>query len=214
MLRLFAIASTMTALLSTRAAFAERGAVSVEVGSGVALINVRAPYAVGAPSQTGSSFTTSIGVRYAFSNALEVGASGFYQPPTTFTHAGAQVPAPGGMLEGVLLERTSQVGALVGVRLVHGFTWRLVAGADFGFARRSFSGINHYDVSDPNGAQSYGLTLGDTSQTATIVAPSVGLEWVGDHASIGFVPRIEYLFGNARTWAVTIPLTVSWSWYQ
>ena len=89
------------------------------------------------------------------------------------------MPASGGTLEGVLLERTSQLGALVGARFLHGRIWRFVAGADFGLARRSFSGINHYDVSDPAGAQSYGLTLGDTSQTAPILAPSAGFEWAG-----------------------------------
>jgi hypothetical protein len=196
------------------AVYAERGGVSVEVGSGVSLVNVRAPYAVGAPSQTGSSFTTSVGIRYAITNALEIGASAFYQPPTTFTHGGAQVPAPGGALQGVLLERTSQVGALVGARFVHGFTWRFVAGADVGLARRSFSSIDHFDVSDPAGAQSYGLALGNTSQSAPIVAPSAGLEWVGDHVAIGFVPRFEFLLGTNRTWAITVPLTLSWSWYQ
>jgi len=33
------------------AAHAERGAVSVDIGGGVALISVRAPYAQGSPSQ-------------------------------------------------------------------------------------------------------------------------------------------------------------------
>ena len=121
MARLSAIACSMAVFPFASAAYAERGAVSVEVGSGASLINVRAPYAVGAPSQTGSSFTTSVGVRYAIMNALEVGASAFYQPPTTFTHAGAQVPAPGGTLQGVLLERTSQLGALVGE--LHPIPW-------------------------------------------------------------------------------------------
>src|SRR5207302_7169891 len=114
-----------------------------------------------------------------------------------------------GTLQGVLLERTSQLGALVGVRFVHGFTWRFVAGADLGLARRSFSSIDHYDVSDPAGAQSYGLDLGNTSQSALVVAPSAGLEWLGDHVAVGFVPRTEFLFGKTQTWAVTMPLTIS-----
>ena len=208
-----AVASSTTVFLFACAAYGDRGALSAEIGSGAALINVRAPYAVGAPTQIGSSWTTSVGVRYALTNSLELGASAFYQPPATFTHGGAQVPASGGTLEGVLLERTSQLGALVGARFLHGRIWRFVAGANFGFARRSFSGINHYDVSDPAGAQSYGLTLTDTSQTAPILAPSAGFEWAGDHVSVAFVPRMEFLLGQTRTWALSMPLTVSWSWY-
>ena len=41
------------------AAHAERGALSADIGWGVALINVRAPYAQGSPSQVGSSGTLS-----------------------------------------------------------------------------------------------------------------------------------------------------------
>jgi hypothetical protein len=76
------------------AAHADRGALTVDVGAGVALINVRAPYATGAPSQTGSSWTTSLGLRYAVTNALEFGAAVFYQPPTNFTHGNATVEVP------------------------------------------------------------------------------------------------------------------------
>src|SRR2546422_6143700 len=131
------------------AAYAERGAVSADVGLGVALINVRAPYAQGSPSQVGSSFVTSLGLRYALSNALEVGASAFYQPPTTFTHSDAQVPSPGGLLPGTLSEQTQQFGFLLRGRFVHGFKWRFVAGADVGFATRIFSNIDHYNLRDP-----------------------------------------------------------------
>jgi hypothetical protein len=85
------------------------------VGAGVALINVRAPYATGAPSQIGSSWTTSLGLRYAVTNMLQVGAAIFYQPPTNFTHGNATVEAPsaGGALPGTLSERTQQLGVLL-----------------------------------------------------------------------------------------------------
>jgi hypothetical protein len=116
----------MVVVSSASAVYAERGGVSVEVGSGVSLVNVRAPYAVGAPSQTGSSFTTSVGIRYAITNALEVGASAFYQPPTTFTHGGAGA-APGGALQGVLLERTAK-WALRRCPFRAWVPWRFVAG--------------------------------------------------------------------------------------
>jgi hypothetical protein len=90
----------------------------------------------------------------------------------------------------------------------------LFAGADVGFATRSFSNLDHYDVSDPStGARSYGLNLADTSQTALLLAPSAGIEWTGDHFTIGIAPRIEVLLGTAKTWALSLPLTLCWSWY-
>src|SRR3954470_3730904 len=84
--RLSAIASSTVVFLFACAAYADRGAVSAEIGSGVALMTVRAPYAIGAPTQIGTAWTTSGGVRYALTNSLELGASAFYQPATTFTH--------------------------------------------------------------------------------------------------------------------------------
>jgi hypothetical protein len=201
-------------LLVGVAARAERSAVSVDVSSGVALVNVRAPYAQGSPSQLGSSFTTSLGVRYALTNELEVGGAVVYQPPTTFTHGNAQVVAPGGALLGTLSERTQQLGFLLRGRFVRGYTWRFVTGADLGFAARSFSNIDHYNVSDPaTGPRSYGLGLSDTSQRAALLAPSVGVEWAGDHFTIGIAPRVEILIGSVRSWAVSLPLSLSWSWY-
>jgi len=196
------------------ASHAERGSVSADIGLGLALINVRAPYAQGSPSQVGSSFVTSLGFRYALTNALEVGALAFYEPPTTFTHNDAQVSSPGGLLPGTLSERTQQFGLLLRGRFVHGFTWRFVAGADVGFATRLFSNIDHYNVSDPaTGPRSYGLNLADTSQKSLLLAPSAGVEWTGDHFTIGLTPRVEFLVGSARTWALSLPLSVSWSWY-
>ena len=196
------------------AAHAERGALSADIGWGVGLINVRPPYVQGSPSQIGSSFVTSLGFRYALTNALEVGAAGFYQPPTTFTHGDAQVPAPGGLLPGTLSERTQQFGFLLRGRFVQGFTWRFVAGADIGFATRTFSNIDHYNVSDPAmGPRSYGLNLADTSQKNLLLAPSAGVEWAGDHFTIGLAPRVEFLVGSVRTWALSLPLSISWSWY-
>src|SRR5437868_12205064 len=44
----------------TSAARAERGALSVDIGSGVALVDVRAPYAQGSPAQLGTSLITSL----------------------------------------------------------------------------------------------------------------------------------------------------------
>ncbi len=198
------------------AAHADRGGLAVDAGAGVALINVRAPYATGAPSQIGSSWTTSLGLRYAVTNMLEVGAAIFYQPPTNFTHGNATVEAPaaGGALPGTLSERTQQLGVLLRARVVKGYAWRVFAAADVGWAQRYFSKVDHFNVSDPStGPRSYGLALADTSQSALVLAPSAGLEWTGDRFSIGIAPRGDVLVGSVRTWAVSLPLTISWAWY-
>ena len=197
-------------------AHADRGALAVDLGGGVGLINVRAPYATGAPSQVGSSWTTSLGLRYAVTNAFEVGAALFYQPPTSFTHGNVTVDAPsaGGALPGTLSERTQQFGFLLRTRVVTGRSWRVFAGADAGWAQRSFSKVDHFNVSDPStGPRSYGLALADTSQSALVLAPSAGVEWTGDRFSIGLAPRVDVLVGSVRTWAVSLPLTISWAWY-
>ncbi len=67
-----------------------------------------------------------------------------------------------------------------------GYAWRVFAEADVGRARRSFSKVDHFNVSDTStGPRSYGLALADTSQSALVLAPSVGVEWTGDRFSIG-----------------------------
>jgi hypothetical protein len=64
-------------------------------------------------------------------------------------------------------------------------------------------------VSDPApGPRSYGLGLSDTSQRAALLAPSVGVEWAGDHFTIGIAPRVEILIGSVRSWAVSLPLSL------
>lgn len=198
----------------TSAARAERGAFSVDIGSGVALVDVRAPYAQGSPAQLGTSLITSLGFRYALSNALELGAAALYEPPTTFTHPGAQLLTSGGLLPGTLSETTQQLGFVARGRFVHGFAWRFVAGTDVGLAIRSFTDIHHYYVADSSPAvRNYGLALRDTSQTALLVAPTLGVEWSSDHVTIGVTPRLELFVGAVRTWSVALPIALSWSWY-
>src|SRR2546421_1308570 len=105
-----AILTVLLVVSTARAAQAERGAISADLAWGVALIDVRAPYAQGSPSQLGSSFTTSFGLRYALTNAPEVGAAVLYQPSTTFTHGEAQVPSSGGLLPAPCRSAPQQLG--------------------------------------------------------------------------------------------------------
>jgi hypothetical protein len=93
---------------------------------------------------------------------------------------------------------------------VKGYACRVFAAADVGWAQRFFSKVDHFNVSDPSTRpRSYGLALADTSQSALVLAPSAGVEWTGDRFSIGIAPRVDVLVGSVRTWAVSLPLTIS-----
>ncbi len=204
--------SAFLILVGPVAARADRGALSLELGAGGSIVNVRGPYATGAPSQIGTSWATSLGASYGLSNHLELTGRFFWEPPEQFVHNGATVSSPSGALTGSLTEHTQRFGALAGARYVFGYVWRFSAGADIGWSQRSFSKLDHFDVST-GAPRSYGLQLADTSQASFVFAPSVAVLWTGDHFAVGLAPRFEILTGSVSTWSVAIPLTLAWSWF-
>ena len=53
-----------------------------------------------------------------------------------------------------------------------------------------------------------------TTLDGIVVAPMAGIEWaVTDHLSFAITPRIEFLLGEPKMTAFTVPLTASYSWY-
>jgi hypothetical protein len=47
-----------------------------------------------------------------------------------------------------------------------------------------------------------------------MLAPLAGVEWaIGDHWSLSILPRYEQLLGSDGTFAISIPVLFSWSWY-
>lgn len=204
--------SVFLILVAPAAARADRGALSLELGAGGSIVNVRAPYATGAPSQLGTSWATSLGASYGLSNHLELTGRFFWEPSEQFVHSGVTVQSAAGALTGSLREETQRFGALAGGRLVFGYVWRFFVGAEVGWSDRSFSRLDHFDVSSGT-PRSYGLRLAETSQSAIALAPTVGVQWTSDHYAIGMAPRFEILVGGASTWALVAPLTLAWSWY-
>ena len=204
--------SAVLILVVPSASRADRGALSLELAAGGSIVNVRAPYATGAPSQLGTSWVTSLGSSYGLSNHVELTGRFFWEPSQQFVHSGATVNSSAGALTGSLTEHTQRFGALAGARLVFGYVWRFSAGADVGWSQRSFSKLDHFDVST-GAPRSYGLQLADTSQPSFIFAPSVAVSWTGDHYAVGLAPRFEVLTGSVSTWSIAIPLTLAWSWY-
>jgi hypothetical protein len=197
-----------------KASFADRGALSLDVGAGGSMLALPAPYAPSSPSALGSSFTTSLGLRYALTNWLEFESSASFEPPVTYFHNGVAVRAQGADLAGTLRHRFYRYGFLVGARLVTGKVWRFLAGAGVGWSHRSYSSFEHLDDSQPNNVHDYQLSLADLSRDNFVASALAGVEWAaGDHWSLSLLPRYEQLLGIDSTFALSARLVFSWSWY-
>ena len=210
-LRLF---SALAICIAAPAALADRGALSLDVGAGGSMLALPAPYAPSSASTPGTSFTTSLGLRYALSNWLEFEASAFFEPPVTYFHNGVTVRAQGADLAGTLRHRFYRYGFLVGARLVTGKVWRFLGGASVGWSHRAYSNFQHVDDSQPNNARDYQLSLADLTRDNLVVSALAGIEWaVGDHWSLSLLPRYEQLLGADSTFALSARIVFSWSWY-
>src|SRR5262245_9254222 len=102
------------AILAAPAAFADRGALSLDVGAGGTTLALPAPYAPSSGSVQGTAFTTSLGLRYALSNSIEMASSAFFEPPVTYFHNGVTVSTPNGDFLGTLKHRFYRYGFLAG----------------------------------------------------------------------------------------------------
>jgi hypothetical protein len=207
-MRAFTITIAAIALLASRPARADRGALTAEVSSGIVVESVRLPPSLGSASQVGTGVSLSLAANYSLTNSLVFSGLVFWEPSTTWVHEGAS----SGEFRGSLTSNSFRFGALAGVHAVRGSVWQFSAGLSGGFSERMFSHLNLYDVSG-TAPRSYGLQLADFSTASLVVAPSLGVRWTGDHVAVGLEPRVELLFGPGMSWAVVVPLTVSWSWY-
>ncbi len=193
--------------------WADRGAVSADLGGGVVAMSLPTPYGTSGRAN-GGTFTLWGGARYAFYNWLEASASLFFEPPVTAWHNGAEVATPDGTFGGTLAHRTTRYGALVGARVVRGSVWRITGGIEVGMSHSLQSDFRLINDSNPANAFDYGLTFPSTSFFNFVIAPVAGVEWVGgDHWSLSLLPRVSFLLGRAPTVAISIPLVFSWSWY-
>jgi hypothetical protein len=196
-----------------RAAAADRGALTVELGPALTVLGA-------SPSQ-GSGSTTlatagggAIGVRFALSNELELSATGLWEAPADYIHSNVEVGTATGTVRGTFSERVQRYGALAGIRYVRGFVWRLHLGVDIGWSRETFTRRDLLDVSDAGNIHSFGLALQDRATDSLVLAPVAGLEWqFSDHWSILAAPRIDIVLGGVERIALLLPITLGCSWY-
>lgn len=192
---------------------ADRGALTLELGPALSVLNA-------APSQGAGSATLAtggggtLGVRYALSNALEVGALAVWEAPADYFHSRVEFAPPTGRVRGTLTERAQRYGALAGVHYVRGFVWRLHLGAELGWTRETFTRRDLLDVSDPANVHSFGLGLQGRTSDALVLAPVAGIEWqFADHWYVSVMPRVQLLVGGTSRVGLLVPVTVGYSWF-
>lgn len=206
-------ALALAALFSPALAFADRGALTFDVGP--TLSGMRVPPGAGeGRAVAGTLAGISMGVRYAIRNDLEIGFRGEWFKPAPFFYDGTTVTTPDGVFVGQAQARVGRQGATVGARWVHGLVWRLRAGLDVGWMRLSYESLDLVDLSDPGTPRTFGLALGSHIWSAFVASPSGGIEWaITDHVALSMGLRVDVVFGKRELSAISIPILVSWSWY-
>jgi len=199
-------------------ALADRGALTLDGGAAGVATFLRAPappgFNVTAQVTPTAAPAAVAGARYAVSNSLEVTASALFQPNVSVFHnavtltSTADTPFPGTMVHSY-----TACGGAIGARWLWGSEWRLIAGAELGWTRRIYSGLQQInDRVTP--ATDYRLDLADVTVDSFSVAALGGLEWVfSDTMSVSLLPRLELLPGRETAIAVMLPLQVSFSFY-
>lgn len=198
-------------------ALADRGALSIEAGGGMTGLKLPAPFSTPVKGQRTLSGEVLVGARYAFTNQLEVSASGFYEPPVTVWHNGVTVTTEAGSFDGTLTHGYSRYGFGAGGRLVFGNIWRLHVGMELGFSRRSYTEMDHRNDAERANIYSYGLfpTGNHRAVTNLLVSPMAGVEWMaGDRWSVSVMPRLHFLAGKESAVGVMVPVTLSYSFYN
>lgn len=198
--------------LAPRDAFADRGALTLDVGGFGSFSSM--PPGVGAGTQvTGTSLGGLLALRYAPTQWLELSVGGFYEAPANYFHADTTISNDNGSFTGTLQSHVSSWGMTVGARYVRGLVWRYFVGLEAGFSRRTASQLDLIDVSDPAVPRGFGLALADVTSTTLLVAPIAGLEWaLSDHVTLGVSPRVQVLIAD-RSVELLVPVTVSYGWY-
>jgi hypothetical protein len=201
------------AVVPNRPARADKGALTLEIGGGVAVLRAPAQYADNSASQVGSVPEIVVGGRYALTNWLELSTLAFGEPSESFFVPGTTIASDAGKLSGTLQMKVQRYGLLGGVRLLHGNVWRLIVGADAGWALSMYSSMRLLDDSGASAGRDFGLSLPDKNVNSLILAPSAGVSWVGDKLSVTVLPHFEVMVSGTTTWAISIPLTIGWDFY-
>jgi hypothetical protein len=95
-----------------------------------------------------------------------------------------------------------------------GSVWRFSLGLDFGWARRNYTALVHYDDRNPAAASNYRLPLADFATDTALISAATGLEWAfSDKLSIAILPRVHLGIWRDGVPAAVLPVVISYSLY-
>jgi hypothetical protein len=205
-----ALAATL--LLCPAVARADRGALSLDLGTGVTALALRPPYAEAGSTGWSLALSLSLGLRYAVTHQLELTLGGFYDLPAHVSHPGTRIPTvDSGTFTGTLEFELSRFGVLAGVRYVTGLVVRVWVGGELGWSHATYSGFHLRDTARP-GSPDFGLGLPDLALDSLVLQPLVGLEWAfADHWSASCAFRLTALLGPEPAFGLSGSLTLSYS---
>ena len=209
-----ATALAVTLALCPALAHADRGALSLDLATGVTALSLRPPDASSGDSAWTVSVSLSAGLRYALSNHLELTLGGFADLPAHARHPSVRLPTvDSGTFTGALEYDVSRFGALAGIRWVTGLVVRLWAGAEVGWSHLTRSGLQLRDTTRP-GAPDFGLPLPDLSTDSLVLQPGLGLEWTfADHWSASLGVRVTALLGPELDLGLSAMLGIAYVWF-
>jgi hypothetical protein len=196
-------------LLGASSAYADHGALSLDLSVGAAGLSLAAPFQVNGANIPAIDVEVMLGLRYAVMNELEFTLAGFFEPKVTYTHddVSIQPENESGLLKGSVSHFLSLYGLVAGIRYVHGAVWKLVVGLEGGWCHRSYSGGVFSNGESP-------LKLPDFTTDNIVLQPLVGVEWAfADHWSASLLPRFTVLIGPDATVGASLMLSISYSWF-
>jgi hypothetical protein len=203
-----------TFLLCPAVAHADRGASSLDLGTGVTALALRPPFADNGSTGWSVALSVSFGLRYALTHQLELTLGGFYDLPAHVTHAGTSISTvDSGTFTGTLEYELSRFGMLAGIRYVTGLVLRLHIGAELGWSHQAFSSLQLHDPARP-GAPDFGLGLPDLALDSLLVQPGLGVEWAfADHWSASLLLRFIAILSAEPAFGLSGGLSISYSWF-
>ncbi len=189
-------------------AFADHGALSLDVSVGAAGLSLPAPFASSGGSILAVNFEAALGLRYAVTNELEFTLAGNFQPKLSYTSQDIAItPQKSRPISGNETYSLGQFGAVAGIRYVRGAVWKLVLGLEGGWNHRAYSAIQF----------SYSGTQAALPHFGTdniVLQPLLGVDWAfADHWSASLLPRFTVFIGPDATVGASLMLTISYSWF-